>query len=53
LFFHFSAKHGNVPAMSALGFAYRYGIGVDKKCSNAKIYYYKAAKRSKENQNAG
>ncbi len=47
MFFHFAAKLGNVPAMNALGFGYRYGIGVEKKCSNAKIYYYKAAKRGK------
>lgn len=47
MFFRFAAKLGNAQAMSALGFAYRFGIGVEKNCSNSKVYYYKAAKRSK------
>lgn len=47
MFLHFAARLHHVPALNALGYAYNFGIGVDKKCSYSKIYYYKAAKRSK------
>lgn len=40
---------GSLQALSALGYAYRYGIGVTKDCGLAKRLYYRAAKQVLQN----
>lgn len=51
MFFTFAAKLGNEAAYSALGFANRFGVGVEKNCSVAKQYYYRAARKSTSKYN--